>query len=253
MQSDCTTPPTKSVDLVCATAGCDKSTLARGLCAKHYMQWRTAHKPVRSCPACGQMFHPAEKDRVYCSRKCGASPRVVPRLTVACTQCGASLIRLESRKGRPFCSQACQHRWLSENRRGPRHHNWAGGTHRKEGYIVVSLEAVDPKHRMIADGMASARGYVPEHRLVVAIHIGRALRRDEQVHHINEVRSDNRLENLELLSTTDHGRRHMGNVRRITRENELLRQKVAELEAAAYPDASEASVLGAALTASATA
>lgn len=65
--------------------------------------------------------------------------------------------------------------------------------------------------------------------------------------------SDNRLENLELLSTAGHGRRHMGNVRRITRENELLRQRVAELEAAAYPDASKASVLGAALTASATA
>lgn len=63
------------------------------------------------------------------------------------------------------------------------------------GYFVVPIPR---EHRHLVGG-ATKTG---EHRLVMARHLGRALAPDEQVHHINGVRTDNRLENLELWSTS---------------------------------------------------
>ena len=62
------------------------------------------------------------------------------------------------------------------------------------GYRIVP---VSRKFRHLSGGESS----MAEHRLVMAKHLGRPLSSDEHVHHINGVRTDNRLENLELWST----------------------------------------------------
>jgi hypothetical protein len=85
--------------------------------------------------------------------------------------------------------------------KGARHGNWGGGRGRLGGYVRVALPDDDP--------MASMRmvdGYVLEHRLVMARHLGRPLTRRETVHHKSEDRADNRIENLQLR----HGQHGIG-------------------------------------------
>lgn len=64
-----------------------------------------------------------------------------------------------------------------------------------QGYVYVTVPRDDPLHVMAGRG---GRGYVLEHRLVMARSLGRPLLESETVHHINGDRSDNKLENLQL-------------------------------------------------------
>lgn len=54
--------------------------------------------------------------------------------------------------------------------------------------------------------IGNKRYYV--HRMVMEEHLGRPLRDDEEVHHINGDRTDNRIENLELINKREHRRLH---------------------------------------------
>lgn len=74
------------------------------------------------------------------------------------------------------------------------HGSWKGGkVINPHGY---EMQLVPPDHKFAS--MRIRTGYIVTHRLVMAEHLGRALRPNETVHHINGDKLDNRLENLQL-------------------------------------------------------
>lgn len=76
--------------------------------------------------------------------------------------------------------------------------NWKGGRRIQNGYHMVRY----PNHPK------AIQGYVYEHRLVMERHIGRYLKKDEIVHHKNRNKQDNRVENLEILTPSEHNKVH---------------------------------------------
>lgn len=78
---------------------------------------------------------------------------------------------------------------------GKRAATWNGGRKKHQGYWMIWK----PNHPL-----AQKNGYIAEHRLVMEKKIGRYLKRKELVHHINEKRDDNRIENLKLIFQPEH-------------------------------------------------
>ena len=114
-----------------------------------------------------------------------------------------------------------RNRYLREQR-GANNPHWRGGRHLKGGYVMLRLEPEDPFYSMQGND-----GYTREHRLVMAKHLGRFLRTWEVVHHINGIKDDNRLENLQLFGDNGHAsmpqignlKRRIGYLERLLDEN----------------------------------
>ena len=113
----------------------------------------------------------------------------------ACEDCGKERWVICS-KGKPenLRCHSCA-RKKQECPRGEKHPRWKGGRRKtKDGYILIKLQ---PDNFFFP--MADKKGYVMEHRLVMAKSLGRCLQSWELVHHkgIRYTRMENKSDNLE--------------------------------------------------------
>jgi hypothetical protein len=152
---------------------------------------------VRQCKSCGSEFKVRPSDpKKFCKKQCvntylrgdkihnWVEPSLRP-----CKHCGGMFDGYKGwQKSKKFCSKAC----ALEGRRangGPRSLPTGSVSQYADGYRYVKTE----RHN-----------WIPEHRLIAEREIGRKIRRHELVHHKNGNRSDNRPENLQILSISQH-------------------------------------------------
>lgn len=113
-----------------------------------------------------------------------------------CDMCNENF--LPWRKSAKYCSDKCRSDYFS-GKNGP---TWNGGkTKNKQGYVMVLRKdhpfAQKPNFR------------ISEHRLEMEKKIGRYLKKEEHVHHLNGIKDDNRIENLVLITKSEHSSIHM--------------------------------------------
>ena len=152
---------------------------------------------------------------------------------VACEDCGITrwVRMIQSNPRNKICRHCASLRgaktpkpWMV----GERNHRWKGGRYKnKNGYIIVRVPRDSFFWNMThKNKYKGGQGIVPEHRLVMAKHLNRCLLPWEVVHHKNGIKDDNRIENLELLSTTKY---HLidttvkAYIRKLQDENKQLR------------------------------
>ena len=101
--------------------------------------------------------------------------------------------------------------------RGKNNGMYKNGRSSKEGYKTICLQPDDPYYKM-----RGQNGFVMEHRYAMAQHLNRPLTKDEIVHHLNGIRTDNRIENLALVSRFNHPTKTL---------MKLLQKQIRKLEA----------------------
>lgn len=153
------------IDRPCSVDGCSRRVKSRGWCETHYKRWNRHGDPLVTLAP-------------DASRSCAFDGRSRAVRGGALGWC-RSHYRQVQRGVDPFPL------FTRTTRRG-------GGTVDRHGYRRVSA----PGHPN-----ATGNGTILEHRLVMSKALGRPLLPEENVHHLNGDRLDNRIENLELWVT----------------------------------------------------
>lgn len=185
--------PPRGTPVPCDVHGCENVATERGWCHGHYLRW-ARRGDVKTAQPLSRRTQPDECTVPGCNR---------PARTRG--YCSAHYKRV-LKYGHPRADVPFR---IQEGQGGISH-----------GYRNV---AVPEQLRHLTNG----EQWVGEHRLMMAQHLGRALYPDEVVHHRNGVRTDNRIENLQLWSTAHPKGQPVGE--KIAYAVELLRRYAPDL------------------------
>lgn len=178
---------------------------------------KTGH--YKPCARCGtNVWETPSVPRTFCSKACHDAAQTKPAVVRKCETCGKEFVLRRLQVTGPdswgrFCGYECMG---ASRRKRPldRMHNGKPALLDANGYVKVW----EPERFV---GKPSK--YMAEHRLVVELAIGRPLRSEEHVDHINGDRQDNRIENLRVVDPSTHGRITNATIaaRRLAMEAEL--------------------------------
>lgn len=132
----------------------------------------------------------------------------IPKIKKICLVCKKEFL-VEPRYLGKYCSQKCYHQSIIGKKQsketiakriknitgkfGKNGMNWKGGRYISDSYIMVYYKNENGKTI-----------YIPEHRLIMEKHLGRPLTKFEYVHHINAIKTDNRIKNLIIVNLKNH-------------------------------------------------
>ena len=164
------------------------------ICSREMRRKKSIEKRTKPCALCGELFLGQNALSKFCSTACAKSDRSArqkdnswKKYKCNCERCGVEFLPPRQAEGGRFCSSACR--------------CFAARKERiyRDGYYMVRIEG-HPN--------ATKQGYILEHRAVMEKSIGRHLSKEEVVHHINLNKSDNRVENLMIMTDSEHKSYH---------------------------------------------
>lgn len=154
----------------CKIKDCKIKHYGLGYCRNHYKLFKSGTIDKQFCEKCKTSLRRIGKN-VLC-KKCR---------TMTCPTCGVEFI--STRRRIKYCCQKCAVIDIG-----------------KRNGFDEGTRGVDCGYRRIKIG----KKWIREHIYLMEQHLGRKLKKNECIHHINAIKTDNRIENLKIVTRDNH-------------------------------------------------